>query len=166
MDISELFHLFVRWTHLVSAAAWVGGNIFWVLVLNPSANSSKSVIAQKMQSQISTEFRGLVDTCIFVLLATGAIMTFNRLTPGEIGYQYVLVLGLKIILVAGMFYLIRSKRHSNLITFQLKNKSSYKSKLSKLGTLLTGYNLVLIIGLMVYLLSDLMNMIYAASLSN
>ncbi len=93
-------------------------------------------------------------------------MTFNRLTPGEIGYQYVLVLGLKIILVAGMFYLIRSKRHSNLITSQLKNESSYKSKLSKLVTLLTGYNLVLIIGLIVYLLSDLMNMIYAASLSN
>ncbi len=93
-------------------------------------------------------------------------MTFNRLTPGEIGYQYVLVLGLKIILVAGMFYLIRSKRHSNLITSQLKNESSYKSKLSKLVTLLTGYNLVLVIGLIVYLLSDLMNMIYAASLSN
>ena len=116
MNISDLFHLFIRWTHLISATAWVGGSIFWVLVLNPSVKHSEISFIKKLHSRLSTEFRGLVDTCIFVLLATGAIMAFNRLTPGDIGYNYALILGLKIVFVLGMFYIIRAKRHLNFIS--------------------------------------------------
>ena len=166
MDITDLFHLFVRWTHLVSAGAWVGGSIFWILVLNPSTRQFDSDFVSQLQGQISTEFRGLVDTCIFILLTTGAIMTFNRLTPGNIGYQYVLVLGLKIIFAAAMFYLIRAKRQSKTTRVKTNSNNTPKGTLGQFTKMATAYNLVLLLGLMVYLLSDLMNMIYMATVSN
>ncbi|MFL2760324.1 MAG: CopD family protein [Dehalococcoidia bacterium] len=166
MDITDLFHLFVRWTHLVSAGAWVGGSIFWILVLNPSTRQFDSDFTGRLQSQISSEFRGLVDTCIFVLLTTGAIMAFNRLTPGNIGYQYALILGLKIIFVAMMFYLIRAKRHPKAAYVKTNCDNTRKSRLRQFTKIATGYNLVLLLGLVVYLLSDLLNMIYMAAVSN
>lgn len=163
MHITDLFHIFVRWLHLVSAAAWVGGSIFWILVLNPSTRQFNSEFIGKLQGQISSEFRGLVDTCIFALLITGAIMTFQRLTPGNIGYQYVLILGLKIIFVAIMFYLIRARRQPKRIYTKTNYNSIPKTRLGKFTKIATIYNCVLILGLMVYLLSDLMNMIYIAT---
>ena len=166
MYMTDLFHLFVRWTHLVSAGAWVGGSIFWILVLNPSTRQFDSDFIRRLQSQISTEFRGLVDTCIFVLLTTGAIMTFNRLTPGNIGYQYALILGLKIIFVAIMFYLIRAKRQSKTTRTKTNPDDTPKGRLTQFTKIATSYNLVLLLGLLVYLLSDLLNMIYMAAVSN
>ena len=120
---------------------------------------------EKFHSRLSTEFRGLVDTCIFVLLATGAIMTFNRLTPGNIGYQYVLILGLKIIFVLGMFYMIRAKRHLNFISKSNLAEHHVKPKSKRFSRLITGYNMVLVFGLLVYLLSDLLNLIYISTIS-
>ncbi len=120
---------------------------------------------EKLRSRLSTEFRGLVDTCIFVLLATGAIMTFNRLTPGNIGYQYVLILGLKIVFVLGMFYMIRAKRHLNFISKSNLAEHHVKPKSKRFSRLLTGYNMVLVLGLLVYLLSDLLNLIYISTIS-
>lgn len=93
-------------------------------------------------------------------------MTFNRLTLEDTGYQYVLLLGTKLIFVASMFYLIRAKRHTKLAVSHSQIERSNKSILKKLTKLVTGYNLVLILGLLVYLLSDLMNMIYVETLFN
>ena len=165
MNISDLFHIFIRWAHLISATAWVGGSIFWVLVLNPSMKHSEISFIKKFHSQLSTEFRGLVDTCIFVLLATGAIMTFNRLTPGNIGYPYALILGLKIVFVFGMFYMIRAKRHLNFISKSKLTEHHEKPQSKGLTRLLNGYNIVLILGLLVYLLSNLLNLIYISTIS-
>ena len=93
MNSSELFHLVVRWSHLLSAAAWLGGIIFWFIILNPATRAFSGF--DQYIGHISDDFKRLVDTCIFVLLSTGAIMTFNRITPGDIGANYLLILGAK-----------------------------------------------------------------------
>ena len=36
MDIVNIFNVLVIWAHLISATAWVGGSIFWLIVLTPS----------------------------------------------------------------------------------------------------------------------------------
>ena len=118
---------------------------------------------KKFHSQLSTEFRGLVDTCIFILLATGAIMTFNRLTPGNIGFLYALIL--KIVFIFGMFYMIRAKRHLNFISKSNLAEHHEKPQSKGLTRLLNGYNIVLILGLSVYLLSNFLNLIYISTIS-
>ena len=84
MGVNDVFLLVVRWLHLVSAAAWIGGSLFYLIVLRPALRRSPDA-SKAINAAAAVEFRALVDTCILVLLATGVILTFNRLTPGVIG---------------------------------------------------------------------------------
>ena len=111
MDLISWFHIAVRWAHFISASAWIGGGIFWLVVLRPAVKNDKSDDS-RINKNVSSEFRSLVDTCLFVLLATGAVMTFDRLTPGTLGVSYLIVLGVKLSMVAVMFYMVRAKRQT------------------------------------------------------
>jgi len=159
MGFLELFHLLVRWAHFVSAAAWVGGSLFWLFVLKP-ATENNNLKNRTFMRETAAEFRSMVDTCIFVLLATGVVMTFNRITPGVIGVPYVAILGVKIALVAVMFYLIRARRHrlnSASVSTPVGKYSLFGSRILRM---LSGYNLVIVLGLLVFLLSTLLQYVY------
>lgn len=164
MNSSELFHLIVRWSHLLSGAAWLGGIIFWFMVLNPTTRAFPSF--DQYIGHISDDFKRLVDTCIFVLLSTGAIMTFNRITPGDMGANYLLVLGVKIVIVAIMILIVRAKRPILIKNRKPKKEIIQASKLNKIINILTGYNLLIILGAATFLLSDLLHMIYTSTLQN
>ena len=164
MNSSELFHLIVRWSHLLSGAAWLGGIIFWFMVLNPTTRAFPSF--DQYIGHISDDFKRLVDTCIFVLLSTGAIMTFNRITPGDMGANYLLVLGVKIVVVAIMILIVRAKRPMLIKNRKPKKEIIQASKLNKIINMLTGYNLLIILGAAIFLLSDVLHMIYTSTLQN
>ena len=161
MDINDLFKIIVRWAHLISAAAWVGGSIFWLLILKPSSKNISDDV--ELNSSVQKEFRALVNTCIFVMLATGAIMTFDRLSSTTLGSNYVLILGLKIATVALMFYLIRAQRKSYSNKASIKNKTEIKTLPARL---LSSYNLIIVLGLLAFLLSDLLYHIYNNTLNS
>ena len=95
MSISDIFMLVITWMHLLSAVAWVGGSIFYLLILRPSLIQESSESTNFMV-KLASEFRGLVVTCVIVLLTTGVILGFDRLQEGLIGTSYVVVLALKI----------------------------------------------------------------------
>ena len=160
MDINDLIKIIVRWAHLISAAAWVGGSIFWLLVLKPSSKNISDDVELNRSAQ--KEFRALVNTCIFVMLATGAIMTFDRLSSTTLGSNYVLIMGLKIATVSLMFYLIRAQRKSYSNKASIKNKTGIKTLPARL---LSSYNLIIVLGLLAFLLSDLLYHIYTNTLN-
>ena len=161
MDISDLFKIIVRWAHLISAAAWVGGSIFWLLVLKPSSKNISDDV--ELNRSVQKEFRALVNTCIFVMLATGAIMTFDRLSSTTLGSNYVLILGLKIATVALMFYLIRAQRKPYSSKASIKDKTDIKALPARL---LSSYNLIIVLGLLAFLFSDLLYHIYNNTLNS
>ncbi len=161
MDIVNIFNVLVIWAHLISATAWVGGSIFWLIVVTPSIKKISPNDKIEIMKSISNEFKSVVDTSMFILLFTGAIMTFNRITPGHIGSLYVLILGIKILFVSYLFYLIRSRR-SNYPTTQpisLKNRNDRKFMI-----ITKKPNLIVIIGLIIYLISDILRSIHDASI--
>ena len=102
--------LVIRWVHAVSAVAWVGGGIFYVLVLRPAA--VRSPLPAAARRSIGEEFRGLVHTVMAVLLITGIILSASRLTGNGVSLYYVVVLGIKIALAFYMFYVVRFLRHT------------------------------------------------------
>lgn len=165
MAIGDLFLLVVRWVHLVSATVWVGGSIFYLLVLGPALRKSAES-GREVNIAAADEFRPLVDTTIFVLLATGIILTFNRLTPGVIGVQYAAVLGLKIALSIWMFVLARDRRRRTaLLETYRERPTTPTSRFQKALKAMSGYNIIIILGLVVFLLADALGILYEAALN-
>lgn len=163
MSLSEVFLLIVRWLHLVSAAAWVGGSIFYLVVLRPAQRRSPD--ASSVFRGAATEFRALVDTCIYVLIATGIILTLNRLTPGVVGAPYVIALGAKIALSVWMFTLAWSRRRRIRTAVASRNADApAETRLSKTLRAVSGYNALVILGLIVFLISDLLKVLYEMAL--
>ena len=164
MNISDLFLLLVRWIHLVAAAAWIGGSIFYLLVLRPTMGKD-SRAAKLFTDTTATEFKVLVDTSIFVLITSGVVLTFSRLNSNVIGVPYVAVLGLKILLAIWMFILVKGRRHNRIPQGQTIDSVSAKSKFFvNVMRSFSGYNSIVILGIIVFLLSDLLKIFYELAL--
>ena len=161
MNIVNIFNIAVTWAHLISATAWVGGSIFWLIVLTPSIQKLPSNHKKEILRSISHEFKSVVDTSMFILLFTGAILTFNKITPGHIGSLYVLILGIKILLVSYLFYLLRSRRNNFKMSQSIGTKNTSRRKLI---ILTKKSNMIVLIGLIVYLISSILSSIFDASI--
>ena len=164
MTGGDLFLVVVRWIHVVAAAAWVGGSIFYLFVLRPSLRRSPEA-GRKINEATAAEFGTLVDTCIFVILATGVILTFNRLTAGVTGPSYGLVLAAKIALSVWMFILARGRRRRTaLLDMYRQNPNPPSGRFRKILSALSGYNTIAILGVIVLLLADLLNTLYEVAI--
>ena len=98
MDLNDLLVLLVRWVHGMGAVAWIGGNIFYLVVVRPSLREPG---APTVGRRIGLEYKGVVEISIWVIVITGVILIFDRLTS-ILGIAYALVLGMKLILFGVM----------------------------------------------------------------
>lgn len=144
----------IRWVHAVAAVAWVGGGIFYIMVLRPSIRRAPA--SQETNRFIGTEFRGLINTAILVLLLTGVIISVARLTEDTITIAYVAVLVVKIVLAAYMFYIVRFLRQ----TTYPEEPAAGDGWWAKARSALTGTTAVLIIGLLVFGLADVLSALF------
>lgn len=164
MGVNDVFLLVVRWLHLVSAAAWIGGSLFYLIVLRPALRKSPDA-SKAINAAAAVEFRALVDTCIIVLLATGVILTFNRLTPGVIGVPYAATLALKIVLSVWMFALARGRRRRVALPGISQESAADSTRLQRFARAISGYNLIIILGIVVFLLADLLKVLFELAIS-
>jgi len=167
LSFGDLFLLVVLWAHLVSATAWVGGSMFYLLVLRPALRRSPGA-ARTINESVAAEFRVIVETCMFVLLATGVILTFNRLTPGVVGVPYAATLAVKIVLAIWMFVLARGRRRRPALMSLIRDDvpEAPKSWLQRAIRAVSGYNAVVILGIAVLLLADALKVLYESALEN
>ena len=112
MGVVDWILVVIRWGHAVAAVSWVGGGIFYLLVLRPAIRRAQGMPAET-GTAIREEFRGLVTTAIAVLLLTGVILSVARLTGGAATVPYAIVLGVKIALALYMFYVVRIVRRGD-----------------------------------------------------
>jgi len=91
-----------------------------------------------------------------ILVATGAILTFNRLTSGFVGGAYVGVLLAKITLAMYMFYLVRFLKSAPGSVGMDNTKRIH----IKLLSAASGAGAVVAIGLIVFLLADVLSAIF------
>ena len=99
----------MRWLHLTSAAVWIGGSIFFILVVQSKTNDSKK-FTKISKFGILSEFSSLSDILISTLLLSGMILTVNRLTIGTISSLYLSILSFKIILSLWLFLIVWFQR--------------------------------------------------------
>ena len=165
MSVTDVFMLVVRWLHVVSAVAWVGGSIFYLLVLRPASRRSPGATAL-LGDATATEFRALVDTCVIVLIVTGGVLTFHRLESASVGAAYVSVLAAKVALAVVMFAIAWRRRRPRRSPMPLEEPEPATGRLARVSRALSGYNLVAILGVLVFLLADLLAALYEMAISS
>ena len=152
MDALDWILFGIRWGHAVSAVAWVGGGIFYLMVLRPAIRQSQG-LPKDTGRAIGVEFRGLVSTAIAVLLITGVILSASRLTEDVITSPYVVVLVVKIALALYMFYVVRFMRQDSYP----EDRTLGDSRWQRLSGRLTGTTAILVTGILVIGLSDILD---------
>jgi hypothetical protein len=86
---------------------------------------------------------------------SGAFLTFDRLTQTTLGWPYLVVLGLKIVLALIMFVLAIYLGQSNIR--RLAKRSTHLSKVAP--------QLILALGIVVFLLGALLNGLFEATIA-
>ncbi|MYD52462.1 MAG: hypothetical protein F4W93_13430 [Dehalococcoidia bacterium] len=162
MDLADIFLTIVLWLHVLAAATWVGGSLFYLIVLIPTLARVPDV-PRALSVALGVEFRTVVVTSIIVLVVTGAILAFNRLT--EVELPYAATLGVKVVLSLWMFALIRDRRrHAKTLDALEVPPPSPTTLWGKLTAALSGYNTLVILGVVIFFLSELMGVLYEIEL--
>ena len=162
MDLADIFLTIVRWLHALAAAAWVGGSIFYLVVLIPTLKRVPDV-PRALSAAIGVEFRTVVVTSIIVLVATGAILAFDRLT--EVEPPYAATLGVKVVLSLWMFALVRDRRrHARVLDALEPRPVSPTTLWGKIVAAVSGYNTLVILGVVIFFLSDLLKVLFEIEL--
>ena len=167
MSATDAFLLVVRWLHLAAAAVWIGGIIFFLVVLRPAARSDTGSGGPVMRL-VASRFRTLVDLSIVLLVATGAIIAFNRLSGGTVGTSYVTVLAVKVALSAWMFAAVQMERRTAAVMSAYRSGDSGSGRgeglVATARAALSGYGGITVIGIVVFLLSDALAVLFEIAL--
>jgi putative copper export protein len=159
MTVLDWIVVLIRWSHALGAVAWVGGGMFYLLVLRPALR--RTPVAPEAVRSIGLEFRGLVHTGIAVLLVTGVILSASRLTQDTIGLAYVVVLSVKVVLALYLFYLARFLRQR---AYSEEN-SATEGRWRRIRHHLTGTTAILILGVVIFGLADVLSALFESSLT-
>ena len=159
MDVLDWILVAIRWVHALAAVAWVGGSIFYVLVLRPVQKRSAAADPEQTRAT-AQEFRSLVNTAIGVLLLTGVILSVSRLTASAASIPYMAVLAAKIALALYMFYTVRFLRRGVGPEAVIE-----QTRWSRWRGNLTGTTSVLVIGIIVFGLADVLDALFEKNLA-
>lgn len=138
----------IRAVHIVAAATWVGGSVFYLIAVLPALRKGGS--APSVAAQIAESFKGIIRTCVGILLLSGVYLTFDRLTRTTLGLPYMVILALKIAGAIAMFMLAIYLGQSNL-----RRLAKRSTKLSRAAP-----QLMLALGILVFILGALLNNLF------
>lgn len=145
----------------MAAAIWIGTNVVQMILSSPARSPNKLLRDQTEPQNLGRTFRPFVDLCIIVLIATGAIIVFNRLASNDVTLAYVVTLSIKIALTAWMFILVHAERRRLAVISNYENQNCVRSGwLQRTKLLVSGYNGITVIGIVVFFLSDLLRSLF------
>ena len=161
MSFTDVLLLAIRWLHAVAAVAWVGGGIFYFLVLRPAIRTSTAQ-GVPAYAEAGRRFRHLVGTAMAVLIITGGVLTVSRLTSEYAGLPYVVVLAIKVSMALYMFYLARF----HLRPGRIDEAGEGAGWLRGVQRMATGTTAVLVLGVIIFLLADILASLVERSLKS
>ena len=162
MSTADIFLLATRWLHAISAVAWIGGGIFYLLILRPAIHNG--LLGTPLTQHIGKEFRSIVDVAIWVLLVTGAILFLNRLTSQYATATYGVVLAIKIAIVAWMFFLVRFRQRNQTSQSSHQDTKYHRPIFRTFHRASSATSLLVILGILVFLISDILRKLYESEL--
>ena len=155
--MADTFLVIVGWIHALAAVAWVGGGIFFWVVLRPAIRSG--AISPDVVRFAGVEFGQIVLLSMWTLVITGGILMFDRLSQPTATLPYGVVLGVKITLSAWMFFLTAGRRGR---ATRVEGQGRIRSAINSMGHV----NMTVVLGIIVFLLSDILAWLVRNELSN
>ncbi len=150
--------LFVRWAHAIGAVAWIGGSIFFVFILRPVERANPDLVRPVLRP-LGSVYRELVDIAVIAIIVSGIILMFDRLTGGDASVQWFIVLAVKLALALWMFYLVWRFRQSDF------DSTEKPSGIAARMSWLIGYDAMVFIGVIVFLLASTLRVLFESSIS-
>jgi len=98
--MAEVLNVIMRWLHIASTAALVGGLLFGRLVMAPSVASLAPEAGEKMWERAAAAFRPVVIAAICFLVISGIYNILSN--PGHTP-KYHMLLGIKLLLALHVF---------------------------------------------------------------
>lgn len=142
----------VRTVHILAGAAWVGGSLMYLLVVLPALRGASD---PGLAGRVAALFKQLVNVAIGLLLLSGAFLVFDRLTQTTLGLPYLVVLVLKV--VAALVMCVLAIYLGQNTARKLAKRTTRLSKLAP--------QLILALGILVFVLGALLNMFYEAAIA-
>ena len=164
MPISDILILVIRWLHLTSSSAWIGGGIFYILILQPLINKNPQTF-KSLKSSTGRAFQSLSNICIIMMIATGAIMGFDRLSESVTNLSYAITLFIKVILSVWIIIQMQMLRRKKMLSQTDEIIVPLPtSRLRKIVNQLTGYNGIVLTGILIFLISDVLGLLFENAL--
>ena len=164
MPISDILILVIRWLHLTSSSAWIGGGIFYILILQPLINKNPQTF-KSLKSSTGRAFQSLSNICIIMMIATGAIMGFDRLSESVTDLSYAITLFIKVILSVWIIIQMQMLRRKKMLSQTDEIIVPLPtSRLRKIVNPFTGYNGIVLTGILIFLISDVLGLLFENAL--
>jgi len=157
--VGDWVMLFVRWIHAIGAVAWIGGSAFFAFVLRPVERANPELVRPVLR-QIGMVYRELVDISVIAIIVSGLVLMFDRLTGDDASPAWFIVLGVKLGLALWMFYLVWHFRQSDF------DPTAEPSGISARLSWLVGYNAMVFVGVVVFLLASLMRVLFESTITS
>lgn len=105
MDIAEAGQVILRLAHGLAAAVWVGGGAYYLLAVRPNVRSRGDEESRALGAAVQREFGEWASVATIVMIATGVILMFERLSGGQGTAVYVALLAVKVVAAVAAFWM-------------------------------------------------------------
>ena len=157
----EITLFLIKWTHGIAAVTWVGGSIFYFMVLTPLI--SKGEINGIQSRNIAKGFGFLVRICIGILVLSGSLIMHEDLTSPHANSQYIATLLIKISFSMAMFFFVWRQGRRRISRPQPDKSASQGFVTGALPSISRIPLIILSLGIITFLLSDLLAIIFLRS---
>lgn len=103
LSVRDWFLLLLRLAHALAATFWLGGGVYYLVALRPALRS-RPESAREFGAEAQRAFGEWARVATLVMVATGVVLTFDRLSAGRGGLTYAALLALKIVAAAAAFW--------------------------------------------------------------
>lgn len=115
LDIAEAGQVILRLAHGLAAAIWVGGGAYYLLALRPNVRNAGDEHSRALAGAVQKEFGEWAAVATIVMVASGVILMFERLSGGQGTTIYVVLLGIKVLAAVAAFWMTGVLRPSRSV---------------------------------------------------
>ena len=165
MNHWDVLLLGIRWLHLLAATVWIGGSLFYLLILGPVLKNPQHQDrhGQGLIKAISVKFKHTVDICLWILVVSGSVILIDRATGNYLTTVYITAISIKLLLVSILVSIILTKRRLKFSQSSLAQESSLFKRLSYR---IVQWKTIAYLGVVILFITEILRFAVEQALSN